>query len=46
LDSLGYTNTTQLSTGKREKLPLNPSKLTGDTLWKKANKFDRNNNLK
>jgi hypothetical protein len=26
----GYINTTQLLTKKREKLPLNPSKLTGD----------------
>jgi hypothetical protein len=32
--------------GRREKLPLNPSKSTGNALWKKANKFDRNNNLR
>jgi hypothetical protein len=42
----GYINITRLSTGRREKLPLNPSKSTGDALWKKANKFNRNNNLK
>jgi hypothetical protein len=40
----GYINITQLLTGRREKLPLNPSKLTGDALWKKENEFDRNNN--
>jgi hypothetical protein len=45
LNSLGCINTTQLSTGRREKLPVNPFKLTGDALWKKANKFDKNNNL-
>jgi hypothetical protein len=44
LDFLGYTNTTQLSTERRDKSPLNPSELTGDALWKKANEFDRNNN--
>jgi hypothetical protein len=44
LDSPGYINTTRISTGRREKLPLNPSKSTGDALWKKANEFDRNNN--
>jgi hypothetical protein len=43
---LGYINTTWLSTGRREKLPLNPSESTGDALWKKANEFDRNNNLR
>jgi hypothetical protein len=32
-------------TGKREKLPLNPSKSIGDALWKKANELDRNSNL-
>jgi hypothetical protein len=41
----GYINTTRLSTGRREKSPLNPSESTGDALWKKANKFNRNNNL-
>jgi hypothetical protein len=40
----GYTNTTQSSTGRREKSLLNPSKSTGDASWKKANEFDRNNN--
>jgi hypothetical protein len=28
----GYINITRLSTGRREKLPLNPSKLIGDAL--------------
>jgi hypothetical protein len=46
LDSLGYTNTTWLLTERREKLPLNPSESTGNTLWKKANEFNRNNSLR
>jgi hypothetical protein len=29
-----------------KKLPLNPSESTGDALWKKANDFNRNNNLR
>jgi hypothetical protein len=31
-------------TRRREKLPLNPSKSTGDTLWKKANEFEEPKN--
>jgi hypothetical protein len=42
----GYINIIRLSTGRREKLPLNPSESTGDVLWKKENEFDRNNNLR
>jgi hypothetical protein len=33
-------------TGRREKSLLNPSESTGDALWKKANKFEWNNNLR
>jgi hypothetical protein len=44
-DFLGYKDTTRLLTGRRDKLPSNPSELTGDALWKKATEFDRNNNL-
>jgi hypothetical protein len=39
-------NTTRSSTGRREKSLLNPSKLTGNALWKKANEFEWNNNLR
>jgi hypothetical protein len=42
----GYINTTQTSTGRREKSLLNPSESTGDALWKKANEFEWNNNLR
>jgi Integrase zinc binding domain len=42
----GCTNTTQSSTGKREKLLLNPSESTGDALWGKANESDKNNSLR
>jgi hypothetical protein len=31
---------------KKEEITFKPSELTGDALWKKANKFDRNNNLR
>jgi hypothetical protein len=30
---------------KKGEITFKPSKSTGDALWKKANKFDRNNNL-
>jgi Retroviral aspartyl protease len=31
---------------KKGEITFNPSESTGDALWKKANEFDRNNNLK
>jgi hypothetical protein len=43
---LGCINTTRLSTGRREKSLLNPLKSIGDALWKKANEFEWNNNLR
>jgi hypothetical protein len=45
-DFLGYINTTQLLTGRREKLLGNPSKLTGDAFTKKGRGSERNSNLK